>query len=606
MSAPPSETPAGASSSEARAELSARVVAAVVVFAVCLLFTGPGAYWLDSAELTAAAFELGVPHPPGHPVYALTTKAFMMLPVGSVPFRASLASGAALAAAAALFVGVALLLARSVLGARGRAVAWLACGCVVAACLSYGAAFQGVRAEVYALHLALVAAVLRLVVAMVLGAGGVDLRGFFLAALLWGLALANHHWLAILGVTPLAALALWRCGRRGLARVGACAAAVALGLGAYAYLPTRAEHAPVVSWGDPVKAERFAWVVSARAFQKALKPRADTSLADNVLTLAGVTMEAVTPVGLVVGLLGLGFIAWRRRALGVGLLGASTLTFLSQLTMPADPLNPDVHGYLMLGMLLFAVGTFVALVVLMEWLRRPRLSAWLCGVLSIGLPVGQLLAQAPRFSLRTFDAAEAVSRGELRTLPAGSALFSSYFQSAFLWWHARVVEGERPDVALVDRHFARYPGYAARERVRVPELAPAVDALLEKDFAALRALAERRPIFFELDLDLPSALANASLAAPLWSRLAAPRAQSSEGGVRAARARRWARARAAVGDDAGEPETRRYFLWKHFVAATVAMAQGARGLAEAEVRRGLVLAPDSKERRALLASARGK
>lgn len=628
MSEPVATTVEEAAPSPSRADALASACAAVLVFAVCVAFTGPGSYWLDSSELTAAAFELGVPHPPGHPVYALTTRAAMYVPLGSVPFRAALASAAALAFAAALLVGVALALGRRVLRARGAAFAWLAVGVVAAACLSYGVAFQGVRAEVYALHLCLAAVVLRLVVHLALAApgaraqtpreddrgaepphgtaadGALDMRGFFLASLAWGLGLANHHWLAILGVTPLALALLWRGGRRAVAHLGVCAAAVFIGLGTYAYLPARAERAPVVSWGDPVHAERFAWVVSARAFQKSLKPREDASLASNLLTAAGVTMEAVTPLGLAGGLVGLVLVAWRRRFLGVGLLGAAGLTFASQLTMPADPMNPDVHGYLMLSMLLCAVGLCACAAWFIERTARSRVAAWLCGLFAIALPVAQTSLHAPRFSLRTFDAAEAVPRAALRALPVGSALFSSYFQSVFAWWHARVVEGERPDVALVDRHFLAYPGYAAREKERHPHLLGTVDAIRARDYAGLNESAARQPLFFELDLDLPAALARGAWTAPLFVRLGVDSATDAD--TRRARARAWSTVwRHAQGSDA-EQETRRYFLWKHFVAATVALGAGHAGIAHDEARRGLALAPGSPELEALLARTRAQ
>lgn len=46
-----------------------------------------------SAAVIAAAWELGVAHPPGYPLFVLATKAFAtLLPVGSVAWRANLLS----------------------------------------------------------------------------------------------------------------------------------------------------------------------------------------------------------------------------------------------------------------------------------------------------------------------------------------------------------------------------------------------------------------------------------------------------------------------------------------------------------------------------------
>ena len=38
-------------------------------------------YWLDSPEFTAAAIGLDIPHPPGHPLFALWSKPFTWLPL---------------------------------------------------------------------------------------------------------------------------------------------------------------------------------------------------------------------------------------------------------------------------------------------------------------------------------------------------------------------------------------------------------------------------------------------------------------------------------------------------------------------------------------------
>src|SRR5439155_23683034 len=88
---------------------------------------------------------------PGHPLHALTSAPAALLPLGSIPLRVNLASAAALAGAAAL---LAAMLARwsAALGFAAGARHVLAAGVAVAAAFSYSLGFQGVRAEVYALH----------------------------------------------------------------------------------------------------------------------------------------------------------------------------------------------------------------------------------------------------------------------------------------------------------------------------------------------------------------------------------------------------------------------------------------------------------------------
>jgi len=143
----------------------------------------PGPYWLDSSEFAAAAFELGIAHPPGHPLEMLVGKALALVPLGSVALRVGLASALCGAAAAALValagaeaarrVGTAIAeLGKATAGARGAAaagapgVAPLGAGpsaiigliAGLLYCLGHAAVLQAIRPEVYALHALLVAA----------------------------------------------------------------------------------------------------------------------------------------------------------------------------------------------------------------------------------------------------------------------------------------------------------------------------------------------------------------------------------------------------------------------------------------------------------------
>ena len=54
----------------------------------------------DSGELIAAAWTLGVAHPPGYPLWTLIAKLFAGLPFGTPAFRVALASSVAASGAA--------------------------------------------------------------------------------------------------------------------------------------------------------------------------------------------------------------------------------------------------------------------------------------------------------------------------------------------------------------------------------------------------------------------------------------------------------------------------------------------------------------------------
>jgi len=73
------------------------------------LYTAPPAStgYADSNELITASYILGVPHPPGYPLYVLVGKLFSFLPIGAIAFRYTIMS-AMLGAFAVTFIYLAL------------------------------------------------------------------------------------------------------------------------------------------------------------------------------------------------------------------------------------------------------------------------------------------------------------------------------------------------------------------------------------------------------------------------------------------------------------------------------------------------------------------
>jgi hypothetical protein len=65
---------------------------ALAALGVYLLTLCPTVAGGDSGELIAAAFEPGIAHPPGYPLYVLGGKLFTLLPWGTVAWRVNLFS----------------------------------------------------------------------------------------------------------------------------------------------------------------------------------------------------------------------------------------------------------------------------------------------------------------------------------------------------------------------------------------------------------------------------------------------------------------------------------------------------------------------------------
>lgn len=270
---------------------------------------------IDSAEFQHAAYNLAVVHPTGYPLYLLLARLWITLvPVGEPAWRVNLLS-AVFAVAAVLIVYA------TVLRLTRLPVAGLLAGALVA---THGLVWeQAVVAEVNSLNLLLVAAVFYALLRWRDDAWPLEI-----AALLLGLALANHRTSLLLVPGLLVFLALAsRGGRRiGRATLARSLLALALPLTLYLYIPLRAATTPwyTNTWDNfwrEVGGES-AWPVIRDTLTRPLLPRVRL-VADLIfpgvgqidLGRPGTVRDALIGLGML-ALAGLGALAvwerWRR------------------------------------------------------------------------------------------------------------------------------------------------------------------------------------------------------------------------------------------------------------------------------------------------------
>jgi 4-amino-4-deoxy-L-arabinose transferase-like glycosyltransferase len=194
----------------------------------------------DTPELITAAVTLGVPHPPGYPLFTMLGHLFSLLPFGPVPFRVNLLAVTCDALTVAVIFFTALRLSRS----RPAAA-------ITALTLAVIPAFWrwSLVAEVFPLNNLLASVLIYLLVAWheEPHPPGVLIAAFFVT----GLALTNHHTIVLLA--PAFCFVLWQ--RRAVLRTrpqlfAICIAAFCIGLLPYAYVPWASAHHPAWNWGN--------------------------------------------------------------------------------------------------------------------------------------------------------------------------------------------------------------------------------------------------------------------------------------------------------------------------------------------------------------------
>lgn len=565
----------------------AAAAAALIALAAYVAALCPSPYWHDSSQFAAAAILLGVPQPPGHPIAMLLYKAVALLPFGPGALRVGLSQALCSAGAAAF-----LALAGAQLSARVRVAldagqrggpgvldAVLGAGVAVVVSLGHAVAFQSVRPEVYALQGLLYAASAFLLLRY--DETG-DLRFFAIAALVMGLGLANHHY--IMGTCILPAALLLRAPVRRALRL--CLPLGALGLLLYLYLPLRAAHHPLINWGAATSLSRMIWVISAAPFQKSVTHPLEATDLEAVIAL----VEALGPLLTLIAMMGLYLLFRQRdtRRAGAYLLCTAALCTIGRILQKFDVANPDCYGYLIPAIYALCLVTCAGLAALCVVTGRlaPALAA-----LPLLLAGARGASEPTRFDRSGFYDQDVLVGTWLREAPPRALALTGVYQTVFSLWYLQGVEGLRPDVRHVHRHFFDHPGYRDEQLARAPDDATLPQVLGEKGPVLDLLRRERRPVLWEYDTLEPPGVA---------PRLA-PRGLFAEvvrDGEPAAAAQAKAKAMALAKDDAqaarervavqagqADVETRRVQIWRAFANAHLACAQRDTPTLRAEVAR---------------------
>ena len=252
-------TPApGAASAHAdfdyRPSYKAAGVVALLVFGLYVLTLAPSTAMWDASEYIAAAYVLGIPHPPGNPFFMLVGRVFAILPVApNVAMRINVLAALCSAVAAGVWFLVAERVMVSWLTRRWQRIAGGAAAALMGATAFTVWNQSVVNEKVYTVSLAFFAVVSWLVVRWCdePDTPKAD-RLLILAAYLIGLGYTNHPAGLLVAPAVVAGVVLrrwstllnWRLLVKG-------ALAFTLGLTPFVYQPIRAAHFPAINEGEP-------------------------------------------------------------------------------------------------------------------------------------------------------------------------------------------------------------------------------------------------------------------------------------------------------------------------------------------------------------------
>lgn len=466
---------------------SAGVCAGGVALALYISTLAPSVGFVDSGELTVAAWGLGVPHPPGFPLYVLLTHFIAMIPVGSIAARVNFASALFAAAATVTVFVLALLLidrtrrspsrtdqfsartGRKGAGAPARLVEaeprWLAVSGALTAALLFASLrttwAYAIVAEVYTLGVWLVVLVW---VLMLRGSDGHKRS----AAFIFGLAMGVHPVIALAMLPPLAVLVARDEGLEFFftRRFVAVFLVALAGAGIYLYLPLAALQSPVLNWGDPRTPGRFWAHVSGWEYRGTVEitfAAIGGALRRLGHVLAQQFSGAHPPLALVLTAVGAGFAARRHRTvfwvLTVWIAANLLLTTWMNAGWSSDSSREtvstgDLDAYYLPTFIACSIFAGLGTVTLFEYAhRRPHRSRALNVAIAsiVAVAVLQPVVTNWRVNNRREDfVARNYVADVLRSIGSGGMLLLRDWQLSSPLMYVLAAERERPDIVALN------------------------------------------------------------------------------------------------------------------------------------------------------------
>ncbi|MBP1705661.1 MAG: hypothetical protein H6Q36_1400 [Chloroflexi bacterium] len=450
------------------------IAVGLVAFVLARAALLPGLAFWDTGEFQAVAPLLGTAHPTGYPAYVVLgwLASIVFAPLGDPAFRLNILSAGLFAVACGLTV----VLVRQL---TGRSPVAIGAGLLLA--LSPLPWRMGAHADPHTFHLALLALLLVLLVgweSRLAGRAGRPDRWLLAAAAVYGVAAANHSLslllapaivLFVLAVEPRIVLRprLW---------VSCLALAAGVCLLLYLELPVRAAMGAPLVYGRPDTWDGFVYVVTGEQFRSDVLPL----FADLERKVDELARRTVNELGVLAPLVLAGFVATALRRPRYALLSgvAALLTCLFDAAYVNAAIDRYYLGPLLLAITWLGVGAaaFVDAFAPGSTLTEPAASeatpgasgagqgcrlraplgspaAVAASLVAMAALVGPALVAAPASFRQADRSGDVAARrwvdGVLATLPESSVVQTWWSISTPLWY-ATLVEGQRPDVTVVD------------------------------------------------------------------------------------------------------------------------------------------------------------
>jgi len=391
--------------------------------------------------LTAAAYSLGIAHPPGFPLYVFAGRLFIILELGNPALMMNLFSAICSTIAVTLSIYV----------YQEFYERQLSPGAFLSALLfAFGGMLwmQAVRAEVYTI------AILALEITLFLSLKYIkqkDSRYLFGAGYFWSLGFTLHTAMGTAVLLPLIGILLFheRKFKINPSDFGYGIIGILVGLSVFLYLPIRAALNPLIKWGNPESFSGLFNMITTKEFSFTIDAKGIENIGHK-LNYLFTTINENFPL-IIIPLIILGIIQKKQ----LFLILVVVLTVLTVLIRKGLP-HTDYSGYLLpltLALSLFAGRGLDLLIEILKKIRYYRDSVLLSRlipvilILFLCLPISA--AQYQRKNLSGNFWAEKMGRDILEHLPDSSIVLFDDISSYFICQSLQAIERLRSDCDLV-------------------------------------------------------------------------------------------------------------------------------------------------------------
>lgn len=451
-----------------------------ITLSVYISTLAPSVYFGHSGELTAAAYNLGIAHPPGYPLYLLLGKLFMLLiPFGDMAMRMNL-----LSAVFAALTAVMIYLTGRILNHHHL----IAISTSLIAAFSFTFWSQAVVAEVYTLAALFFCT---LIFFTLLWLKDRRERWLLLLALTAGFAMTHH--VIIAAFLPVFLLFIL-LNKPGLLKdwklIGRVILLFLLPLLLYLYLPIRSAANTLNDWGNPETLSRIIDHITAKQFSGLFLKQGSAGFMfqwnvfiDTLLKQFPSFLLILVVIGVIAGLK-------REKKILFFFLALLAVGVCFSVAYFIPGIEPQFI-YIFLCLALF-MG--LGLNGLYQWLQKGKKAriSWVGAVILAIIALLPLAVNWTKCDQSGNDLARNYGRNMIDTLEKNSALIIDGENELFIVAYLKIVEGLRPDVDVYDamQNIFFIPAMKTRDKdkknVTVADLYQLVN----------RMLTEKKPVYF--------------------------------------------------------------------------------------------------------------